>query len=206
METTVYVVEKGDTLYDIAKRFGTTVEIIAAFNGITNPDVIEAGRILRIPYEDEEGYYTVRTGDTLYSIAKKYGTSVSELAALNMIENPDFIRVGQRLRIPSENSIGIYIVKKGDTLFAIAEKYGVSVAAIADLNAIENPDMIMPGQVLQIPSGGGLPSDREYIVRAGDTLWKIAQKTGTTVASLMNLNRLADADRIFPGQKLIIRK
>ncbi len=150
METAVYVVEKGDTLYNIAKHFGTTVEIIAAFNGITDPDVIDAGRILRIPYENEDGYYTVRSGDTLYGIAKKYGTAVSILADLNMIEDPDYIRVGQKLRLPTQEGERIYVVQKGDSLWRIAQKYGTTVAALANLNRLSNTDCIREGMKLRI--------------------------------------------------------
>ena len=209
MDTTVYIVEKGDTLYGIAKKFDTTVEILAAFNGISDPDVLSPGMILRIPFEDEEGYYTVRSGDTLYSIAKKYGTTVGALASLNMISDPDVIRIGQKLRVPSGDSVIVYIVKKGDSLYAIAKEYDTSVGAIADLNGIDDPDLIMPGQVLQIPSrenSGDMDDMKEYTVRKGDTLWSIARKTGMSVAHLTNLNRLDNTDCLKPGQIIILRK
>lgn len=111
---TSYTVQPGDTLYAIAGRFGTTVEAIVAANGISNPNIIHVGQVLTIPGEGGPaptppppggggggtGTYTVQPGDTLSSIARRFGTTWPELAALNNISNPNVIHVGQVLQVP----------------------------------------------------------------------------------------------------------
>lgn len=106
--------------------------------------------------------YTVQAGDTLSQIASKYGTTVSEIAGLNGISNPNLIYVGQVLKIDTTNDISvvtsdkyetnhiIYTIQSGDTLSAIAQKYDVSIQSIVNLNNIANPNLIYAGERLRI--------------------------------------------------------
>ncbi len=97
-----YVIQSGDTLSGIAARYGTTVSELTRLNGISDPDRIYAGNTLKVP-ESGASYqtYTIRSGDTLNGIAARYGTTVSELAKLNGISDPDRIYAGNTIRIPS---------------------------------------------------------------------------------------------------------
>ena len=97
--------------------------------------------------------YTVKAGDTLSSIANKYGTTYQKLASYNSISNPNLIRVGQVIKIPSTkptSSIEYYIIKNGDTLSAIASKYGTTVNQLVSWNNISNPDKIYVGQKIRV--------------------------------------------------------
>ncbi len=211
MDTTVYVVEKGDTLSEIAKKFGVSVKAIADFNGIDDPDVIATGQILRIPLRDPgEGMfktYTIQSGDTLLGIARMYGTDVNTLVRLNGILDPDTIEVGRVIRVPADMlSDRIYIVQSGDTLLDIAEMHGTTVETLADLNGIVDPDYLEAGQVIRLPSENFSNEDiTSYTVRSGDRLWQISQKFGVRLVDLINLNRLTNPDLIYPGQILVLR-
>lgn len=97
-----YVIQPGDTLSEIAVRFGTTYQALAALNNISTPNLIYAGQTLKVPEDTASGtarYYTVRSGDTLSEIAARFGTTVNALASLNKITNPDLIYAGTTLRI-----------------------------------------------------------------------------------------------------------
>lgn len=96
-----YVIQPGDTLSEIAERYGTTYQTLATLNGISNPDRIYAGQTIRIPEDSSSTarYYTVRSGDTLSEIAQRFGTTVNALAALNGISNPNLIYAGTTIRI-----------------------------------------------------------------------------------------------------------
>ncbi len=104
MESVIYIVQPGDTLYAIAEKYNTTVNHIARFNGIADPNVIDVEQVLRIPITDdpEKNYeeYTVESGDTLYLIARNNGVSVCDLINMNRLTNPDLIYPGQIILIP----------------------------------------------------------------------------------------------------------
>ena len=167
-EKIYYTVKSGDTLWQIANRYGTTINEITALNNIKNPNLIYPGQILQVltnsTNEGEETRatgsinYTVKRGDTLSQIALAYGVSINHIVELNNIENPNLIYTGEKLRITQSNSTvlnplknnNIYTVKRGDTLWQIAKTYGVTVSYIVSINDIENPNIIYPGQLIRI--------------------------------------------------------
>ncbi len=167
-EKIYYTVKSGDTLWQIANRYGTTINEITALNNIKNPNLIYPGQILQVltnsTNEGEETRatgsinYTVKRGDTLSQIALAYGVSINHIVELNNIENPNLIYPGEKLRITQSNSTvlnplknnNIYTVKRGDTLWQIAKTYGVTVSYIVSINDIENPNIIYPGQLIRI--------------------------------------------------------
>ncbi|MBE6823729.1 MAG: LysM peptidoglycan-binding domain-containing protein [Ruminococcaceae bacterium] len=99
MEPITYTVRPGNTLFAIAQLYGTTPIDIARYNGIVYPYTIYPGQVLRIPVKDVTPpmYYFVRPGDTLYSIANRYGIDIKTLVAINALEDPNTIYPGQRL-------------------------------------------------------------------------------------------------------------
>ena len=169
-QTIYYTVQRGDTLSQIAQRYGTTVQEIASINNISNPNLIYPGQVFRILTNSTTNgsetrgtgsiTYTVRRGDTLSQIAKAYGVTIAHLVEINGIQNPNLIYPGQKIRITESNSTTLnetvqntrytYIVRKGDTLSQIAKVYGVSVSYLARTNKISNPNLIYPGQRIRI--------------------------------------------------------
>lgn len=155
--TVSYQVRPGNTLWSIARLYRTSVSAIAKKNDIADPNLIYPGEILHIAITDDSSkaddyFYTVKAGDTLSSIAARYRTTVSQLASLNGIRNPNLIDTGERLKIPKNSDFGIktYETRPGDTLWQIARRYGVSVASLAAANQISNPNLIYPGELLRI--------------------------------------------------------
>lgn len=164
-ESTInYIVKKGDTLSAIAKKFNTSVNNIVALNSIIkNPNLIYPGWNLKIITNTSNVsniYYTVRKGDNLTIIARRFNTVVNSIVSLNKIKNPNLIYPNQVLRISSnlnysgDNSCGkiLYTVRRGDTLSYLALKYNSSVSSIVKINNISNPNLIYAGQVIRIPT------------------------------------------------------
>lgn len=148
--------------------------------------------------------YLVKPGDSLWSIANMYGTTVIELKALNNLQS-DILSVNQVLKVPVIDNVsdifGItYVVKPGDSLWSIANKYGVSVASLKSYNNLKN-DYIMIGQSLHIPLSN---ENKLYVVEKGDTLWMIAKNNNTTVEKIKALNNLTN-NYIYVGQVLKLR-
>ncbi len=159
-EQVIHVVQAGETLTLIARRYGVTVGEIVAANGLADPNCIEVGQRLVIPAPAalRGTSYVVQAGDTLAMIARRYGVNIVELARFNHLTNPSLIYVGQRLLIPPSSGENmerrgqVYLVRPGDTLARIAGRYGVSVWSLAQLNQIANPNVIHVGQRLLIPA------------------------------------------------------
>lgn len=206
--TNSYVVKSGDTLWSIAKKYGVSVDELKEKNNL-NSNALSINQVLLIPTvleevpEEETGeYYTVVSGDTLYSIANKYGLTVDELKSLNNLSS-NLLSVGQRLLVkPTTTSTTeeTYTVKKGDNLYQIALQFDTTVDALKTLNGLTS-NLLSIGQVLKIPSSSS--NEIVYTVVAGDNLYQIARRFGTTVAAIMSRNNLTN-NLLSIGQKLII--
>lgn len=145
----------------------------------------------------------VRAGDTLWAIAREYGTTVEAIARENRIVDPNRIFAGERLRItlPARgNGEEIYTVRRGDTPISIAGKFGVTLSALEDRNGLERGEMIYAGDKLSIP--GARTSGEFYVVRPGDTLFYISRRTGVPIRTLVGINRIKNPDLIYVGEHL----
>jgi N-acetylmuramoyl-L-alanine amidase len=147
--------------------------------------------------------YKVVAADTLYSIANKLDTTVSELKLLNNLTS-NMLSVGQILKIPTKfvdvGDTELYQVKSGDTLYSIANKYNISVNELKTINNLDNNNLAI-GQLLNVPSGLSLVNS--YIVGKGDTLYSIAKKFDISINKLKEYNNLTN-NLLNVGQKLLI--
>lgn len=134
-------------------------------------------------------YYTVKSGDSLWSISRKFGVSVNELKKVNNLSS-NLLSIGQNLIIPGKKnntSSNEYVVKKGDTLYGIANKYNVSVDNLKSYNNLST-DSLSIGQIIKIPDNKA--NSNEYVVKSGDSLYSISRKYGVSVDELMSVNNL----------------
>ena len=208
--TNTYVVQKGDSLYSIANKLGTTVSELKKENNLTS-NTLQIGEVLRIPtkeiYEGEENVYIVQKGDTLYSIAAANNTTVDELKKANNLTS-NILSTGQLLKIPSALlPESTYIVKKGDSLYSIANKYNTTVDELKRINNLTS-NILSIGQVLKLPSDKVSDIEKEentisYTVQKGDSLYSIARKYDTTIDRIKKLNNLT-TNLLSIGQVLLI--
>ena len=134
-------------------------------------------------------YYTVKSGDSLWSISRKFGVSVNELKKVNNLSS-NLLSIGQNLIIPGKKnntSSNEYVVKKGDTLYGIANKYNVSIDNLKSYNNLST-DSLSIGQTIKIPDNKA--NSNEYVVKSGDSLYSISRKYGVSVDELMSVNNL----------------
>lgn len=214
----IYTAQPSEGFFAIAKKFGVTQEEIKAVNpGLDSG--LKVGQEIRVPVKNAQPLtHTVAPGETLYSIATRYASTVGELKKLNP-EAENGIKVGQQIILPQKNKItvaapqtttpvsstattastsaNIHTVASGETLYSIATRYGVSVKEISDLNpGAENG--VKVGQKLTIPAKSAATittqttqnttNNRTYIITSGDTLYSLAKSSGTTVDELTRLN------------------
>ena len=218
MSTSAHTVRAGETLRGIAAAHGTTVAALASVNHLANPDLIYTGQKLAIPTSagarHASSSYTVRSGDTLGSIASRHGTSVSALVQANRLSNPNLIRIGQVLKVPASGGGTVkapaggataHVVRAGETLGGISSRYGIKVAQIVAANGLTG-DRIYVGQQLRlVPAAGTVPTTASsYVVRSGDTLSTIARRFGTTVRAIQDANGVRNADLVRIGRTLKI--
>ena len=191
----VYIVKKGDSLYSIAQKYNTTVDELRKLNGLTS-NIINVGQILKLPEKEnivDYDLYIVKKGDTLYKIANNYNISVNELKKINNLTS-DTLSIGDQLLVPiiDKSDYTIYIVKKGDSLYSIAQKYNTTVDSIKKLNNLAS-NLLSINQQLKIPTKKEeeVQNFYNYTVVPGDTLYSIAKNNNTTVETIKSINNLS---------------
>lgn len=219
-----YIVKAGDTLYGISNQFGVSVIDLININGLTN-NTIKVGQVLTIPISSGTNpssvfTYTIKSGDSLYSIARRYETTVDEIIKINKLTTIN-LSIGQKILVPETGesvsnlpSYINYVVKKGDSLYSIAKKYNTTVNDILKDNNL-NSNVLSIGQNLKIRTTGTVaieecygeefvPVDTiTYVVKKGDSLWKIAEQFNTSVDNIKNKNSLT-SNNLSIGQVLKI--
>lgn len=147
-----YIVQRGDTLYSIANKYNTTVPELKRLNNLTS-DTLSIGQLLIVKEDNEEeidddyDIYEIVKGDSLWSISKKFNTTVKDLIDLNNLDTIN-LKIGDKLIVPSTNNK--YVVKKGDTLWSIAKQYNISVNELKEANNLTT-NLISIGDELLIP-------------------------------------------------------
>jgi LysM repeat protein len=228
-------VAAGDTLYSISNRFGTTVAALRSANNLTS-DILSIGQSLTIsaavaspaqPAAPVPAQYTVVTGDTLYSISNRFGTTVAALRNANNLTS-DILSIGQKLTIPAagtttgepptptplveeERKTFTYNVKSGDSLSVIAKRFGVSVEGIRAANHL-NSDLLQVGQALTIPDGLNAPPQAgtntitytTHTIAPGENIWDLSVRYGVPQAELLKANNLTMSSMLSVGQVLKI--
>lgn len=139
------IVQPGDTLYGVSRRYGLDREAVAELNFLEEPYTLRVGQRLLLPVPRS---HRVRPGQTVYRIARRYGVSMRDIIELNGLEPPYLVRPGQSLRLPRPR---IHRIETGDTLYNIARRYGVDQSALVRLNELEPPYGIRAGDSLRLP-------------------------------------------------------
>ncbi|MCD6418013.1 LysM peptidoglycan-binding domain-containing protein [bacterium] len=224
-------VKKGESLWTIARRYGTSVQALIDANNIRKSSHLMPGQNLLIPVDRRTAdriasasytkssnakipaEYKVKKGDSIYKIAKKFGVSQSELLSANGLTSKSVIVPGQVLKIPGGTKTVYHIVKKGETLSGIAQKYGVSLSGLMKWNGLSKKSVIRIGQKLKVKvsadryassSGGSRKKTIRHTVRSGESLWSIARKYGVTVSDIKKWNGLK-SERLAVGQRILIK-
>ncbi len=232
-----YTVRKGDVLSRIAINNGTTVAAICRLNGIRSTSTLRIGQRLIVrdgikppatsssatsaksstksAPASSAATYVIRRGDSLSSIAKRHGTTIEELCALNGITRNTIIKEGERLTIRtkggevSSGATSIYTVRAGDNLSSIAKRHGTTVTKICSLNGISRNSTLSIGQKLKLSSSsaaqGSSTAPQYHKVRKGDTLSQIAQRNSTTIDALCRLNGISRNSTLQINQRLRVR-
>ena len=251
-----YTVQAGDTLYGISRKAGVSVDQLLTVNGLSTSSVIRPGQTLSLGTPAKQtnstvattvstksvsntakatanGYYTVKAGDTLYGISRKFGMSLSQLVSANGISTSSVIQPGQTLRVvggeasssvvktntaSTRTSSGNYIVQAGDTLYSIARRSGMSLNTLLSINGLSQSSVIRPGQTLSVSGSASQTTatpvsyqttststgNGTYTVKAGDTLYRIAYNHGISLTTLLSINGLSETSTIRPGQQLVV--
>lgn len=221
-------VRSGETLSNIAKRYGVRIRDIRYANRLRNNRII-AGKTLKIPYsrirksrslkKSSKSYYRIRRGDTLSNIAHMFGIPIKDLKAANGIRGSRIV-VGDVLKIPNsqkkenlsrrqrkknKSSLITHYVKQGDSLWNLARKYDTTTKSIVRMNHLSSTQLSI-GQRLKIPVNAKqrTRSHHQYRVKKGDSPFQIAMKHNMTLADFLSLNRLNPGSKIFPGQMVYV--
>lgn len=255
----MHIVNKGETLWLIARKYNLSVELILATNDIANSELISIGQEMKIPSHKnavaetkivnqavidkkndninnnisqpenaEPIVYTVKAGDNLWNISRKYGVSVEVIVSVNNLKEKNLLSIGQKLEIPAigggvsnsnqkqEPTIITYTVVKGDNLWSISQRYDVKMSTIITTNNLKEISRLSIGQKLKLPitnmdiakaEGYDQEAAAEeivYYVKKGESLWSISREYNVKLESIIAANSITDASKISTGQQLRI--
>lgn len=255
----MHIVNKGETLWLIARKYNLSVELILATNDIANSELISIGQEMKIPSHKnavaetkivnqavidkkndninnnisqpenaEPIVYTVKAGDNLWNISRKYGVSVEVIVSVNNLKEKNLLSLGQKLEIPAigggvsnsnqkqEPTIITYTVVKGDNLWSISQRYDVKMSTIITTNNLKEISRLSIGQKLKLPitnmdiakaEGYDQEAAAEeivYYVKKGESLWSISREYNVKLESIIAANSITDASKISTGQQLRI--
>lgn len=245
---TTYRVKTGDTVTQIAKRFGLSITAIAKLNNLGPKSLIRVGQVIKLvgnaPPEVQAESYRVKPGDTLLGIASRHKLTLSELTSINRISSSTLIYPGQVLRVakviptsqPPLGAPDTYVVATGDSLDSVAQKFGMTLSALREYNNLAKASIIYVGQVLNLkpPVGqakapkppkpassastlsdeissvdpmrptGACTIHGFHTVLAGETISRIAAVYGVSTQSVLSANSLSWSSTIYVGQRLTI--
>lgn len=208
--TMPYTVKRGDTLYSIAIDYGTSIDVIMSLNpGISDPSMIYEGQQLCLPYHQTcDGFlYTIKPGDTLYSIAMAFNISLQELLAANPQINPNYYLPGETICIPQSYpcpGIGeVYVIRPNDTLTTILENCRVSLAALLAANPGFDPNNIVKGSSLCVVPTPCDPlcdeSVRKVVPPECQNIHELAKYLGTSTDAILMANPAYPPCYFIPG-------
>lgn len=225
-----YRIRPGDSWWGLSRRFNVPVSALKQFNQ-TSSNTLRTGQWVLIPGHQEDkkrgknvafqGVYTVKSGDTLWGIARSLGVGVEDINQANPGLSARQLSVGQKIRLPAQTSTrriasrrANYEVKSGDTLWGIAQKFDLSLSSLVQANGLNKNIPLQVGTQLYIPDIGHAQQARteesarrarvHYQVQKGDNIWSIARKFGVSPQQVMQWNRLSSQDIIHPGDTLTI--
>ncbi len=230
-----YTITRGDSFRRIAWRFGSSVDELLHINRLSSDYarpgetiLVPVGRIKDRPLPANSRLYTVRSGDSLWSISHKVHVSIGLLRNYNLLHKHSTLHPGQKLIIgPKDGSDfgsshtaiasatassgshdGRYTVKPGDTLWGLARRFSTTVDALASANHISRKAALKPGQELSVASTNTKVAAeghvRRYTVKPGDTLWQLARQFSVKVSDLTARNNIRKDAPLKPGQELVI--
>lgn len=237
-----YTVKPGETLSELAERYGVTVERLLKLNGLKDANSLQAGSKLVVPGRGTSGTsaaqpsrsggggYTVKQGDTLSELAERFGISVERLKQLNGLKSANDLQAGSQLVVPGaaggggssrtkassrSGGTGTYTVQRGDTLTVLAERYGVSVDRLIQLNGLKSADDLQAGSKLVVPGAAKTATAavrskpvavtkgaKVHEVQPGETLSLIAEAYGVPIDRLIALNDIKEPNAIPAGSRL----
>ncbi len=205
-----HTVLRGESLSGIAALYNSSIRSIAKLNGMKKPYTIHPDQELVIRGEAsmKSSQHSVRRGENLTVIARRYGTTVSNLADLNNLRRPYKLKIGDVLRIEAATKSSdpdYHIVRRGESLWTIAKRYNMSTSGLARLNGIKKPYTIHKGDKLQVagPKSSG-SQFTAYRIQKGDTLWDISLKYDVSITELKRVNNIHRHRSIKPGQTIQI--
>lgn len=209
----IITVQAGDTIYSLARRYGFSVAQLLEANPGIDPDMLFIGQKICLPKEVEDcadgQIYVIKSGDTIYRIARRLGFSVDQILEANPGLDPDSLFVGQKICLPIDGEVcpgQVYKIQAGDNFYQLAQKFKVSVEAIVAANPGVNPNALQIGQEVCIPvSTVTCPDGEVYVIQPGDNLFKLAKKYNISLEELLKLNpQITEPSKVSVGQNICV--